>query len=256
VSVARPQEPGRLVSFLLDLSTREAEVTHVEAMGPHLRSVTLGGEQLRGASWTPGDMVQLILSGAALLGPWELRSYTPWSFDRERGSMQILGLVHGKGPGSDWFSRAEVGTRCRIVGPRAALSLLKPPRPGLFFGDETSFSTAAALRATPQGYRGFRFVFEVTALDEARAVLATLGLTSETVSFVSRAQDERHLEALERGVLDAWRSSSAVHGILTGKASSIQRLYRALRAAGVASRQVTNVPYWAPGKPGLKGHGA
>lgn len=35
MSVA-PQKPGRVVSFLLDISTREAEVTHVEAVGAPL----------------------------------------------------------------------------------------------------------------------------------------------------------------------------------------------------------------------------
>lgn len=247
------QRPGRVVSFLLDIATREAEVTHVEAVGPHFRSITLGGEQLRGASWTPGDMVQIVLSGAALLGPWELRSYTPFSFDCERGAMQILALVHGNGPGSAWFAAARAGTRCRIVGPRTALSLLAPPRPMLFFGDETSFSTAAALRETPEGYRGVRFVFEVTAVDEARAVLEAFGLVGDMVLLVAREQDDRHLGDLERRVLDAWRSSAVVHGVLTGKASSVQRIGKALRAAGVARRQLTNVAHWAPGKAGLKG---
>lgn len=66
---ASSQKPGRLVSWLLDRSTREAEVQHVQAIGTNLRLVTFAGEQLRGAEWTPGDMVQLILSGSTLLGP-------------------------------------------------------------------------------------------------------------------------------------------------------------------------------------------
>lgn len=50
----RPQRPGRLVSLLLDLSTREAAVQRVEEVGAHFRLLTLAGEQLKGATWTPG----------------------------------------------------------------------------------------------------------------------------------------------------------------------------------------------------------
>lgn len=244
--------PGRLVSWLLEHTTREAEVQHVEAVGTNLRLVTFAGEQLRGAEWTPGDMVQLILSGSTLLGPWEMRSYTPFVVDPDEGTMQVLAVVHGDAPGSGWFASAQLGMRCRFVGPRAALSLVKPRRPMVFFGDETSFSTAIALRATSLGYGGVQFVFEVGSVEESRATLARFGLT-EAVRFVPRESDDRHLDALEREVLEACRSAR-LHFVFTGRAPSIQRLYKAVRAADVSGRQVTNVPYWAPGKRGLKGH--
>lgn len=247
------QKPGRVVSWLLERSTREAQVQHVEFVGTNLRLVTFAGEQLRGAEWTPGDMVQLILSGSTLLGPWEMRSYTPLAVDPEMGTMQVLAVVHGNAPGSEWFASAQTGKRCRFVGPRSALSLVKPRRPMVFFGDETSFSTAISLRATAHGYDGVQFVFEVPSIEGARAVLARFGLT-EAVRFVQREPDDEHLDALEREVLDVYRSSVALHFILTGKAPSIQHIYKAVRAAGVSGRQVTNVPYWAPGKKGLKGH--
>ncbi|MDI1484836.1 siderophore-interacting protein [Polyangium sp. y55x31] len=246
----RPQRPGRLVSLLLDLSTREAEVRHVEAVGEHFRLVTLAGEGLRGAAWTPGDMVQIILSGATLFGPWELRSYTPLAYEPDTGTTQILGYIHGHGPGSDWIAAANVGTRCRLVGPRYALSLRKAERPAVFFGDETSFSTAVALRETPSGYRGVRFVFEVDSVEDARAVVERFGM-GDAVELVAREEGDRHLDELERAVLDTYRSTEATRGILTGKAPSIQRLYKALRAVGVPGRRLTNVAYWAPGKKGL-----
>lgn len=167
--------------------------------------------------------------------------------------MQILAVVHGQAPGSDWFASAHVGKRCRFVGPRAALSLVKLQRPMVFFGDETSFSTAVSLRATSLGCGEVQFVFEVTSIEESRATLARFGLT-ETVRFVLREPEDRHLGALARELLDTYRSSGARHIVLTGKASSIQHLYKSVRVAGVSGRQVTNVPYWAPGRKGLKGH--
>lgn len=42
------------------------------------------------------------------------------------------------------------------------------------------------------------------------------------------------------------------HAVLTGKASSIQRIYKALRRAGVRGKRV-NIAYWAPGRKGFSG---
>ncbi|WIX98236.1 siderophore-interacting protein [Amycolatopsis mongoliensis] len=241
------------MSVLLDVATHQAEVRHIEEVGARFRLVSLTAEGFRNASWTPGDIVQIIVSGVALLGTWEIRSYTPLAFDPGTGTADILWYVHGNGPGSGWGDSAEVGTPCRLLGPRRALSLRKPQRPLVFFGDETSFSTAVALRETSSGHRDVRFVFEVDSVEGARTVVERFGI-GDSAELIPREEDDRHLDEVEREVLDAYRSTAAANGVLTGKASSIQRLYRALRVAGVPGRQVTNVPYWAPGKKGLKGH--
>lgn len=246
-------QPGRLVSLLLGLSTREAEVRHVEEVGARFRLISLAADGLRNATWTPGDMVQVLVSGTALLGPWEIRSYTPLAFDPGTATTTILWYVNGNGPGSDWVTSAGVGTPCRLVGPRHALRLRKPQRPLVFFGDETSFSTAIAFRELPSEYRDLRFIFEVNSVEESRAVVERFGM-GDAVTLIAREKDDRHLAEAERDVLHAYRSGAASSGVLTGKASSIQRLYRTLRAAGVPGRQMTNLPYWAPGRKGLKGH--
>lgn len=232
--------------MLLELSTREVEVAHVEAIGAHFRVLTLRGESLRGAAWSPGEMVQIILSGSALLGPWELRAYTPLAFEPEQGRMQILAFIHGRGPGADWVASTAPGARVRLVGPRHALALLSTHRPLVFFGDETSFSTAIALRATPLGHRDVRFIFEVNSIEASRAVLERFGMPEDT-KLIAREETDGHLAKVEREVLHACDSAA----VLTGKASSIQRLHKALRAAGVSSRRITSVAYWATGKRGL-----
>lgn len=246
------QRPGPVVSLLLDVATHQAEVHHVEEVGARFRKISLKAEGFRNASWTPGDIVQVIVSGAALLGTWEIRSYTPLAFDPGTGTADILWYLHGRGPGSDLGSSAEVATPCRLLGPRRALSLRKPQRPLVFFGDETSFSTAVAIREVSSAPRDVRFVFEVDSVEEARTVLERFDI-SDFAELIAREGNDRHLDKVEREVLDAYCSEGVANAVLTGKASSIQRLYRALRTAGVPGRQVTNVPYWATGKKGLKG---
>jgi NADPH-dependent ferric siderophore reductase len=94
------------------------------------------------------------------------------------------------------------------------------------------------------------FVFEVNSMEDARLVVERFGM-QDAAKLVLREDGDRHLAVVERMVLDTYRAAEAAHGVLTGKASSIQRLYKALRASGVPGRQLTNVAYWASGKKGL-----
>lgn len=245
-----PRQPqpnsGLLASTFLKLVARAAEVRAVEPIGDHFRLVTLGGPDLEDRAWTPGDRLQISLGG------WENRTYTPLAFDAARGTTDFLAYLHGNGIGSAWIASLRGGEPCHLVGPRSAVNLSALRRPAVFFGDETSFSTAAALRATASAYSDVKFLFEVSSVPASRAVLDRLGMTG-AIALFARDDRDRHLDDIEREVLAAFRSVPATDAVFTGKASSIQRLYKSLRRSGVSSRQVTNVAYWAPGRRGFSG---
>lgn len=237
---------GFVESALLKLIARAVEVLAVEAIGARFRLVTFAGADLVDRAWSPGDMVQLSLGG------WASRAYTPCAFDPRRGTTEILAYVHGNGVGSAWMETLARGDRGVFVGPRAAVKLGALDRPAIVFGDETSFGTVAALRATAASTRGVTTFVEVTSLDDARAALDRLGLRAGVVPF-AREDGDRHLDQLEAALLAAFSAEPASSVLLTGKAASIQRLYKALRRSGMASRQATNVAYWAPGRKGFSG---
>ncbi|APR75582.1 Hypothetical protein A7982_00928 [Minicystis rosea] len=228
------------------LIARQAEVRKIEPIGERFRLVTMAGADLEDRAWTPGDMIQIAFAG------WEHRAYTPLAFDPRTGTAEFLGYVHGNGIGSAWLASASIGERRFLAGPRAAVNLNALRRPAIFFGDETSFSTAAAMRATPFGLRDVLFVFEVSSTEDSHAVLDRIGVTDD-VTLMPREHDDRHLERIEHQVLEAFKAGREAQGIFTGKASSIQRLYKSLRKSGVSSKQITNVAYWAPGRKGFSG---
>lgn len=238
---------GFLESAMLKLIARSVEVQAVETIGSYCR-VTFAGADLVGRAWTPGDMIQISFGG------WASRSYTPFAFDAHRGTTELLAYVHGHsdGIGSAWMSTLALGERCSFVGPRGAVNLPALRRPAIMFGDETSISTAAALRATAPGSSDVMLFLEVTSLDAARAALDRLGLR-ERVLVVRRADEDLHLDQLEREMLAAFHAAPTSHVLLTGKAASIQRLYKALRRAGMGSRQAKTIAYWAPGRKGFSG---
>lgn len=209
---------GFVESKLLELIGREAEVRRVESVGPSYRVVTMQGADLEHRSFTPGDMVQISFGG------WESRAYTPFTFDPATGTVEFLGYVHGGGMGSRWLTSTSPGERRFLVGPRRALDLEAVGRPALFFGDETSISTAAALRATAAGTSGVTFVLEVGDVAGARDVLGHLGITEE-VTLVPREEDDAHLARVLALVQESFRSAGAHHGVFTGRAAAIAGLY-------------------------------
>jgi ferric-chelate reductase (NADPH) len=238
--------PGRLTRTLLRWLMRPARVAAVETLSPHFRLADLEGEALRNVAWTAGQKVQVAM-GSGLIA----RTFTPMSWNADSGRTRILTFAHGEGPGSRWARDLSEGDTCQFFGPRPSLDLSGPNLAGLqspmvLFGDETSFGLAAALRDSAQP-DGAVHVFEASDVAESRQVAEAIGLSQATL--IERVADDAHLAAAEAEVLRL--AASGAHFVLTGKASSIQRVSRALKAVGVASSRMKIKAYWAPGKIGL-----
>jgi ferric-chelate reductase (NADPH) len=241
--VARDQNLGRLESAVARWFTRSASVREVRTVAEGFRLLTLGGDSLQRAAWVPGQKVQF------LLGSWVQRTYTPLAWDSDGGTMQLLAYVHGAFPGSDWVRALRVGQPCAVFGPRGSLDLNALVRPGLVFGDETSFGLAHALRFTPAASAGIQIVLEVSSLPAARTALEAVGVSG--AHLVERRPDDAHLSEVEALVTRLRKQHSIEGWVLSGKAASIQALTKLLRRLGVQRGQIQSKAYWAPGKVGL-----
>ena len=238
---------GRIEGVLLKLVARPATVTAVEALGPRFRLLTLAGEALQGVAWRPGDKVQMLLGG------FVSRTYTPLSWDSERGVTQLLAYLHGDAPhatpGAAWADGVARGDACQVFGPRPSLKLAQRTRNAVFFGDETSFAAAAAFNAMSGWLHKVSFVFEVSQVDECRPVLQALNLREAVL--VPRAPDGAHLADVDEQIDRVAVATRAHDVVLTGQAGSIQHLVRAHKQRGKASADVVTKAYWAVGKSGL-----
>lgn len=219
---------------------RPARVAAVRTLSPHFRLAELEGDALRNVAWTAGQKVQVSMNSGL-----SARTYTPMSWDAD-GRTRILTFAHGDGPGSRWAIGLREGDTCQFFGPRRSLDLSGLAAPVVLFGDETSFGLAAALRDAPQGADAIH-VFEGSDVAELRPVLEAIGLGQ--ANLIERTSGETHLAAVEAEALRL--AASGAHFILTGKASSIQRVGRALKAAGVVSSRIKARAYWAQGRTGL-----
>ena len=237
---SRPQQ-GRLTRMLLRWLMRPARVAAVETLSPRFRLVELEGEALRNVAWTAGEKIQVAM-GSGL----SARTYTPMSWDAGNGRTRLLAFAHGDGPGSSWAGGLREGDTCQFFGPRRSLDLADLRAPIALFGDETSFGLAAALRDSLHA-GGALHLLEATDIAESRQVLDSIGLGQ--ARLIARSPDDTHLAIAESELLRL--AANGAQFVLTGKASSIQRVGRALKAAGVASSRIRAKAYWAPGKSGL-----
>ncbi|MET4762243.1 ferric-chelate reductase (NADPH) [Bradyrhizobium ottawaense] len=232
---------GRVTRMLLRWLMRPARVAGIKTLSPHFRLVELEGEALRNVAWAAGDKIQVAM-GSGL----SARTYTPMWWDAGNGRTRLLAFAHGEGPGSRWASSLREGDSCQFFGPRRSLDLADLQAPIVLFGDETSFGLAAALRDSLQA-GGALHLFEAADIAESRLVLDSIGLGH--ARLMARSADDTHLATAESELLRL--AANGARFVLTGKASSIQRVGRALKAAGVASSRIRAKAYWAPGKTGL-----
>ena len=240
-----PPAPGKRVSLLESavrkLFTRSGQVLDIEDVGAAFRIITIGGDELRKTEWTPGDKIQMQLGG------WVQRTYTPIDWDAEAGRLRILIYLHATGPGTAWARSLQKAEACVVFGPRKSLDLARLAAPAVLFGDETSFGLAAALLG--RALLSTQLLLEVSSLALARPALTRLGL--EDAQLGVRSADDAHLVALEDQMLAILRAEPSAKIVLSGKASSIQRMSKVLKRSGIDSSRCQAKAYWATGKTGL-----
>lgn len=232
---------GLLLSAVGRLVLRHARVTAVEDLGGHLRRIALASDELRGASWTAGDKVQVLLPSK------DVRTYTPLAWDRTRGATAVVAFDHGDSPGARWARTVKAGDPCGFVGPQRSITRT-PTRPAILFGDETSLGVAHALGHVEPA-APLTCVLEVGDPAALAPALDLLGLDDAAVMIARRA-DDGHLAAVAAQLAAAHHAQRDAELIFTGRGQSIQALRTRLRELGVAARGPTKA-YWSVGKSGL-----
>lgn len=171
------------------------------------------------------------------------RTYTPFAFQPETSSFQLLAFLHGRGLGSAWAQQLAAGDALRLVGPQASLPLATMTPPVALFGDETSLAVARSLLDT-HGPRAM-VSLEVADLHDAREAAARIGLPENTLTLRTAGDDCR-------GLAQRLASFAGATGtiVLTGSAQSIQHVRAELRKGERAGAQKTK-GYWSEGKTGL-----
>jgi NADPH-dependent ferric siderophore reductase len=134
-----------------EIVRRELQVARVEAISPHVRSITFTGDQLAGfISASFDDHLKLMLA----TGDAEpvRRDYTPRRYDAAAGELTIEFALHGDGPAARWAAQAAPGQPATIAGPRGSFVIPLDYDWHLLVGDESAMpAIARRLEELPAG---------------------------------------------------------------------------------------------------------
>lgn len=217
---------SKLEEWVNGVLLTRARVREVEDLGAHFRRVALQADGAHATRFRVGDKVQV------RVGPWTMRTFTPFALAAAPAPMQLLVFHHAPSPAGRWARALQVGASVELFGPRKSLPLEELGAATLF-GDETSVAAALAMRAA---------FLETDHELELRHVLERLGASA--ITPIARSPGDAHLRPLGERLL-----ASSGPLVLTGKAQSIQALRSQL---GPERRRVAKTKaYWAVGKSGL-----
>lgn len=126
-----------------EIKRRELQVRRVEALSPHVRSITFAGEALADfVSASFDDHIKLFLDALDAAEPVR-RDYTPRRYDAAAGELTLEFALHGEGPAASWAAQAEPGQRATIAGPRGSSIIPMDYDWHLLIGDETALPAVA-----------------------------------------------------------------------------------------------------------------
>ena len=233
----------RVTDVAARIVLKPATVGAVTEHGP-FRILELTGARLVGADWSPGDKLRVRADDG-----FSLRTYTPMSWDRERGTTRVLSYLHGAGPGSDWSRRAQPGDPCELLGPDRSVRLDRLQVPPVFVGDETSFGLLVALCTSRPEMTPVVAALEVA--DERTATATLRALDVDDFRLFARAPGDAHLAGFAAAVVEGLNAHPGASFVISGRAQTIAAVRRSLNAAG-ATPSVTMVKaYWDVNRKGL-----
>lgn len=220
---------------------RHLQVRRVDALSPHVHSITFGGDDLEDfASHAFDDHVKIFLPVPAV-SEAIARDYTPRRFDAVQRELCIEFALHGEGPTARWAQAARPGDRLTVGGPRGSFIVPDDLDWYLLVGDSSSLpAVLRRLEELPTSARVHAIV-QMDAADRRALPQAAQG----RLQWVSDA-------AACRAALQAWQPLIGVgFAWCAGEATQMSELRRWLvEDKGVDHRAVRAAAYWKRGSPG------
>lgn len=222
-----------------ELRRRTLSVRRVESISSHVRSVTLGGEELADfVSLSFDDHIKLFLPVAEGAVP-VARDYTPRHFDAVARELTIEFALHGEGPAAAWAAQAEAGQLLGIGGPRGSFIVPTDLDWHLLVGDDSALpAIARRLAELPTGASVFAIV-QMTDQADRRVLSSAADVQLQWVSDAAQCLAAVRALQLPAGEGFAW---------CAGEASNMAALRRVLvDEHGVNRHAVRAAAYWKRG---------
>jgi len=219
-----------------ELKRRTLRVRRVEALSPHVRSVTLVGEALADfVSLSFDDHIKLFLPGVDG-APAVARDYTPRHFDRAARELTIEFALHGDGPAATWAAQASVGQQLDMGGPRGSFIVPKDLDWHLLVGDASALPAIARRLAELPAGASVCAIVQMPDIADRRTLSSAANVQLQWVSDAAQCLDAVRAWQHPAGEGFAW---------CAGEATSMAAVRRVLvDGLGVDRHSVRAVAYW------------
>ncbi len=238
MSAAQPMA-SRVQRVRHELKRRALQVVCAESLGPLVRRVTFGGDDLADfVSLSFDDHVKLFVPASDGADP-VARDYTPRRFDPVARELSIDFCLHGDGPAARWAQQAQPGQTVTIGGPRG--SFVVPPDLDwhLLVGDASAWpAVARRLEELPAHATVFAIVQMPHAADRVTLHHAT-GRQPLWVDDLARCLDALRALPPLLGEGFAWCAGEAADMV------AVRRVL--LEEKGLDRRAVRAAAYWKRG---------
>lgn len=219
-----------LSNFLVKYLIKKSKVIANKKIGDRFQLLTIMLSDKK--EWIPGQKVQIKISDQ------ELRSYTPINWKSDQRTFETLIYNHGNGPGAKWSVNAKAFMPVQVLGPRNSLDVRNIKDDIFFFGDETTFGLAFALKES-RCTHNINFFFEATHATDSSNALHYLGL--EPFKLFERMAHDQHLNDCFTEMITAYKNQTI---ILSGKKDSLEFLNTAFLQKGIPAEKLIKKRYW------------
>ena len=243
-----PKWLGNVMENVFSGSFTDVTVTATEYLTDTLKLVSFSSPDIITNTkmiFTPGQKIEFRVSDT------DYRHYTPATFNKTKGSLDVLFYLHDKGPGSQWASQLTIGMQLKMIGPGGKMQYRPSADIHIVFGDETSLGIFKSIRdhAVAAQQQCYCFAELLPAHTHWPDLIQLSDLSASTLEPASRAQHAiQQFTALASGL--PYRPDQYAF-YLTGNARSIQSFRNGLLPMGFKRSQVQTDPYWTEGKRGL-----
>lgn len=178
----------------------------------------------------------------------DFRNYSPFHFDKEKGTFDILFHLHDtEAVGCNFINQLSVGDSLKMIIPRGRRFFDHEAKIHFSIGDETSLGSSIAIQeAAEESNNSFVCLHEL----EDPLILEKLNLygyyTSKNNWMTILNQVNEFLKEEKKAV-----ENEEVTFYLTGNGETMALLRRYLKEKGVRSTNIRSQAYWIEGKKGL-----
>jgi NADPH-dependent ferric siderophore reductase len=221
-------------------SQHQLRVIRTADLTASMRRVTLHAPTLARLALRPAQDVGLVLTDAR--GRPARKRYTIRNVDPAAETLDLDGILHGHGPGAQWFASAREGDVVDVVGPRGKIEIEEGADWHYFVGDESGLPAFAELVAGLPAGAVARVLVEVTSAADEYPIKSVADVQT---TWIHRGSGPAGTTDLLAAAIRAAELPDGVgQAYLLGESRSAVVLRGVLGERGLVGQQVFLKGYW------------